>query len=960
MNHELHKRLLRLRTLLLVAFGFFIYSTTHAQFTTATPDGVIAANEYGVHANGQNQQTDGGTTYSMCWDATNLYVAFTGSNFNEAAVLYLDYNPIRPVNGGTNANGSVQGLYTYDRNHMMLPFRGDFVLYFKNGYNEYRRADGAGYWGGNTAFALATGNNGGTNTCEIAIPWNTITAGAGRPAAFNWLTYKGYDYGPGTNGIYASVPAGNPNCGCNQDPSRLYPTRYYNVLNTANGSATPPFSTTSFTYYENNFAAGTGGYYLNNGTFYDLTINDNAVDNTDNDPAFHLYDNNEISNRVLLDANVSITHDLYVAQGSALLPANNAPTAVNATLTFSGANGSIYNFGRIDPNPEAANAGDWNNRRINFVFTGATTRLQPTNLFKDRWRMSNVTVNAGASLLGPLTDSLVVELQWGTLNNQGTIDLGGTGTTAFADLGTRGDWSQHNDYNFSGSGTWRIAGLLIGRNSSRLQPVPGSTVRLLVQHNFENYDEFIAKNGTGRIDVVMAGRIRQWIVGNTTETTGATTTFHNLEIDNANLAGNYNNTADVWFDSFGGGQINYFLTGNLLMRNGDLITRNRGNGIVHRLTLRDTATTTLTFVHSNINVVGSSFVDGPISWEVEQSIPVTRGFPVGKTKTVSGTAIGDARPVALQVDHDLSTRTTYTSEMFLDDRSSTYAWPSPIPEVIAWISQQRYWNITKGPGANVQSAQVTLSYDITQRVDGVTNAPALRIVKDNGAGQWLNITPLGPGGSASNTGFITSFPFTSFSDFTLASVDVNMLLPVDLLSFEARLVDDIVQLDWRTAREVNTDLYVVEASNNRAQFHPVGQLPAAGNSELPLSYQFIDMHPALTEPVLYYRIKILDKNGDATYSEVRSVTVTDQSRPQLFAYPNPASMHVTLELVGSNDLKVSQLVVSDVLGRQLSQVEWVSGLGRSYLDVSTWANGTYFVTLRTDHGPLITKIVVRH
>ncbi|MEY3445086.1 MAG: hypothetical protein RLZZ519_3367, partial [Bacteroidota bacterium] len=377
------------RSLLLVFTFFATQSAAFSQFNTAIQDGVINANEYGTHTNGQNQQAFGGTTYFMSWDATNLYVAFTGSNFNEAAVIYIDHNPVIPVNGGTNANGSNQGLYTYDRNHMMLPMRADFVLYWKNGYNEYRRMDGAGYWGTSTAFTLTTGNNGGTNTCEIAIPWTAITGGGGRPAQFNWLTYKAYDYGPGTNGIYSHLPVGNPNCACNQDPSRLFAMRYYNVLNTNNGSSTAPFSTTSFTYSEDNSVAGTGGYYQNGGTFYDFTINDNSANNNDNAPAFHLYDNNEISNRVLVDGNIAITHNLYVGQGSALLPANNTPTAVTANVTFSGTSGSIYNYGRIDPNPEAVNVNDWNNRRMNFIFAG-TTRLMPSNLFKDLWRLSNV------------------------------------------------------------------------------------------------------------------------------------------------------------------------------------------------------------------------------------------------------------------------------------------------------------------------------------------------------------------------------------------------------------------------------------------------------------------------------------------------------------------------------------------------------------------------------------------
>ncbi|HEX2901142.1 MAG TPA: hypothetical protein VHS96_15595, partial [Bacteroidia bacterium] len=894
------------RSLFLVAALVSVQFPALAQFNTAIQDGIISANEYGTHANGQNQQSDGGTTYFMSWDANNLYLAFSGSNFNEAATIYLDYNPVIPVNGGTNADGSVQGLYTYDRNHMMLPFRADFVLYFKNGYNEYRRLDGAGYWGGNTAFALATGNNGSTNTCEIAIPWNTITGGIGRPAQFNWLGYKTYDYGPGTNGVYSHLPIGNPNCACNQDPSRLFPTRYFNVLNTANGTSTAPFSTVSFNYYQDNSVAGSGGYYQNGGTFHDFTVNDNSLDNNDNAPAFHLYDNNEISNRVLLDGNITINHNLYVGQGSTLLPANNTPAAVTANLTFAGSNGSIYNYGRIDPNPEAVNINDWNNRRINFIFAG-TTRIMPSNLFKDLWRLSNVTVNAGASLLGPAVDSTSLEVQWGTWNNLGTVDFG-DGTAGFADVGTRGDWSQHNDYFLTGTGIWRMHQVLIGRNSSRLQPAVGGTaVRLLVQGDFENYDEFLGRIGAARIDVVMAGKFRQYLRGNVTETAGAATSFYNFEVDNSNMLADYNNSADVWFLSFGGGNITYYVTGNLTLRNGDLVTRHRVSNLVHDFILRDSATVTPTFVHSNLSPLGSSFVDGPLKWEIQQATVVNRGFPVGKTKTVFGTAIGDARPVVLTVQHDAPTRTTYTSEMFLDDRSLTYAWPSPFPEIIAWISQQRYWNISKGAGANVVAAQVTLSYDVMQRVDGVNNSPALRIVKDNGAGQWLNIAPLGPGGSANNTGFITSHPFTAFSDFTLASIDGNMPLPVELLSFEAMPENRMVRLDWQTSSEVNTSAFVLEASSDRAQFHEIGRVAAAGNSESPLNYRFWDAQPIEGAPVLYYRLKIIDLDGNFGYSQIRSVVLEEGHQPQLLLYPNPSEGNVMLELIGANDLSVNGL-----------------------------------------------------
>lgn len=937
-----------LRLLLVIVPGL-----AWGQFNTATPDGVINAGEYGTHTNGQNQQFEGGTTYYMAWDANNLYVAFTGTNYNEAAILYLDRNPITPVNGGTNANGSLQGYYTYERNHMMQPFRADFVLYYKNGYHEFRYADGAGYWGAQTSNSLAVGTNGGSNTVEIAIPWNILTQGAGRPAAFNWFTYKAYNYGPGTNGVYHHLPVGNPNCACNQDPSRLYPTRYYNVLNTNSGSSTKPFSTTSFTYYQDFSVAGTGGFYVANSTFYDLTVNDNSTVNTDNDPANRLYNNNEISNRVLIDGTITITHDLYVGMGSALLPADNTGPAVLATLDFTGANGSIYNYGRIDANPEAAAPGDWLNRRIDFRFSGTTT-LRQTPLFKDNWRMSNVLVAAGATLLGPSADSLTLELQWGTWNNLGTVNLG-DGSTGFCDLGLRGDWAQHNDYFLSGAGLWRVAGLLIGRNSSRLAPVPGSVVNLIVQRNFENYDEFLGKNGTGRIDVTMGGRIKQSIMGNTTETTGATTTFHNLTINNANLLGNFNAGADVWFESLGGGQINYFITGNLNMTNGDLVTRHRLTNVVHNLTLRDSATTTPFFVHSNVSPLGSSFVDGPLHYEVEQSNLVSRGFPIGKTKTVAGVAIGDARPIVLQVDHDLATRTTYTAEMYLDDRSATYTWPVPIPELITWISQQRYWNISKGPGATVQQALLTLPYDVTQRHDGVNNAPALRIVKDDGAGNWVNLTPLGPGGSANFTGYITSFPFTSFSDFTLASVDGNMPLPVEWLAFEAEPLADAVDLTWRTGREHNTDRFVVERRHGEQDWQVIGTRIGAGNSSSARAYDWTD-RDVLPGYTYDYRIRQFDLDGAQSLSQVRSVAFDGLGGPQLTLYPNPASAEVQLRLTGvSADADVQ---VCDMRGTRVRTARLSAG-ERQTLDLRGLAAGIYLVEVRCGTHRLQQKLAVQ-
>ena len=95
-----------------IAFSVMV-QVAFAQFNTPSINGNIAANEYGVHTDGQNQQSSGGGITYLTWDANNLYIALSGSNPSNALVFYLDKNPQIPVNGGIDADGTNVG-FNYD------------------------------------------------------------------------------------------------------------------------------------------------------------------------------------------------------------------------------------------------------------------------------------------------------------------------------------------------------------------------------------------------------------------------------------------------------------------------------------------------------------------------------------------------------------------------------------------------------------------------------------------------------------------------------------------------------------------------------------------------------------------------------------------------------------------------------------------------------------------------------
>ncbi|MDI1315967.1 T9SS sorting signal type C domain-containing protein [Flavobacterium sp.] len=231
-----------------------------------TVNGTIAANEYGVHTNGSNQQTNAITWYNTA-NATNLYfgIGATSNNSSEAAVVYLDVNPIVPVNGGTNTNGTNVG-YAYDRSTVNPAFRADYVLYFKSGYYELRAADGSGGWSASpvtTGLTYAQSGAGATQTQEISIPWSLL--GGSQPASYNFSVYKVYDVSASNNGIYGQLPANNPGGAQNQTAYTLSNNRYQTVSAT---TTTLPFSRIS---YCQPIAVTTNDF--GSASFYDFTVN---------------------------------------------------------------------------------------------------------------------------------------------------------------------------------------------------------------------------------------------------------------------------------------------------------------------------------------------------------------------------------------------------------------------------------------------------------------------------------------------------------------------------------------------------------------------------------------------------------------------------------------------------------------------------------------------------------------
>lgn len=245
------------KVLLLFGILVMLQTKSFSQFTTPTIDGSIGTNEYGTHTDGANKQ---GNWY-VTWDATNAYFGLTSSNISEGAVIYLDGSPASVVNGGTNADGNLTGFNYDGTNFSNLPFRAKIVIYFKNGYREYRTSDGSGGWSTATSGFGTYVGNGGTNTRELAVP---LAAFGGLPAAFNFFAYVTSSGGY----VYNQVPTANPSASIGTTATASY---YYTISKTGNTVSTLPFLQLSY-------ATRTGSATLSSSnTFFDFTLNTSSA-----------------------------------------------------------------------------------------------------------------------------------------------------------------------------------------------------------------------------------------------------------------------------------------------------------------------------------------------------------------------------------------------------------------------------------------------------------------------------------------------------------------------------------------------------------------------------------------------------------------------------------------------------------------------------------------------------------
>ncbi len=194
------------------------------------------------------------------------------------------------------------------------------------------------------------------------------------------------------------------------------------------------------------------------------------------------------------------------------------------------------------------------------------------------------------------------------------------------------------------------------------------------------------------------------------------------------------------------------------------------------------------------------------------------------------------------------------------------------------------------------------------------------------------------------------------------SFTVNELLPLELTRFEVNATDNKqARINWVTASEINIEKFELERSNDGIDYEQVTSIPAKGSAGNVTDYEFFDY--LLSGGTTYYRLKIIETDGQTYYSDVQSVKV-DIGDITFHVFPNPVYKNNRSLVMEFNNPKYAfplETEIMDINGKIVFQHTFELATGYNAIPVQlndAIPGGVYIIRVNKNGNMLSKKLVL--
>jgi hypothetical protein len=616
----------------------------------------------------------------------------------------------------------------------------------------------------------------------------------------------------------------------------------------------------------NDFLIGSGGgRTITLNTSGGFTINNDLnFQSSSTNVAFLNHRALTVGNRLLFaSSNVSFTNNSTLNAGSLVI---NASTNNNNTFTNSAS--ASLNVGSIN-----ANSGD-------FILNNYGTITQTGNF-------SNI--DAG---------SYFRNQNGSTWNFSG----GGTNSRLFCDFGTNlfnytsadsqniiTPADAYSNLSLSGSGIKTLSGNLdingdLNISASARLDASVNSYMINIGGNWNttssDTNAFSERTGTVTFDGLSAQNI---------SATAGTETFYNLTINKA--------------------------TNNVIQSSTDLVVSNTltltsGGLSINGRTLNLTQSSPSAIARTNGCIISetTTLPYSNIKWSVGTSTG-SFTFPFGKTR-----AVADYIPFTFNVTSSGVSSGTVSVMTYASTTDNT-PWPSTVMHLNNSTGMSnasnvvdRFWFITLDGYTTNPVSTVTF----TATPEEVGSLGTLRAQRWNSStGGW---DPPKSGQTNSTVYSATVPSVNQFSPWTMSGN--NVVLPVELIAFDARLQNGTVKLEWQTTHERNHRSYSVQKSADMESYEEITSVRNTGSSGAVNTYQAEDKTPYYGRS--YYRLKQIDIDGKTHYFKPVMIENNEMQNGVFIAYPIPSKgSSIKVRICGLQAHQQLNITLKSMMGQTL-------------------------------------------
>lgn len=167
-------------------------------------------------------------------------------------------------------------------------------------------------------------------------------------------------------------------------------------------------------------------------------------------------------------------------------------------------------------------------------------------------------------------------------------------------------------------------------------------------------------------------------------------------------------------------------------------------------------------------------------------------------------------------------------------------------------------------------------------------------------------------------------------------------LPVELVSFLGREQNPNIELQWISYAEVDFKGYEIERSESGLTYEKIGFVP--GENKNYNNYTFTDEQIEKGKRY-YYRLKMIDLNGEFKYSKVVVVEVKSDEFQIHKIFPNPAQKILNVDILAKKN-EAGSATIFNATGQIVleKKINLNAGENSITFDMEELENGIYFIT----------------